>query len=142
MFLISSLSAAWTWAGGCSCLTVGTLPPPFLDFFSAADANHQIRAVTNVRDLGIPLDTNLTSTVHCREAADTARRLLFVVLRSVSGLSMSAFIPLCCAILRPYLEYAIEANSPNLRAYVHHLERVQRLATRLVPYEERLRKFN
>ncbi len=48
----------------------------------------------------------------------------------------------------PHLEYAMEANAPALRADINQLERVQRLATRLVrglrhvPYEERLRQFN
>ncbi len=41
-------------------------------------------------------------------------------------------VPLYCAIVWPHLEYAVEANSPNLRADINHLVRVQRLATRLV----------
>ncbi len=42
----------------------------------------------------------------------------------------------------------MEANAPTLRADINQLERVQRLATRLVrgrchvPYEERLRQLN
>ncbi len=50
--------------------------------------------------------------------------------------------------MRPYLEYAMEANAPTLRADKNQLERVKRLATRLmrglrhVPYEERLRQLN
>ncbi len=50
--------------------------------------------------------------------------------------------------MRPHLEYAMEANAPTLRTDINQLERVQRLATRLVrglrhvPYEERLRQLN
>ncbi len=46
--------------------------------------------------------------------------------------------------MRPHLENGMPACSPNLEAHVNHLERIQRLATRLVtsihhlPYEERL----
>ncbi len=42
----------------------------------------------------------------------------------------------------------MEANAPTLRADINQLERIQRLATRLVrslrhvPYEERVRKLN
>ncbi len=50
--------------------------------------------------------------------------------------------------MRPHLEYAMEASGPTLRADTNQLERVQRLATRLVrglshvSYEERLRQLN
>ncbi len=49
--------------------------------------------------------------------------------------------------MRPHLEYGTPACSPNLVADINHLERIQRLATRLVtgtrhlPYEERLQRL-
>ncbi len=49
--------------------------------------------------------------------------------------------------MRPHLEYGMPACSPNLVADINHLERIQRLATRLVtgmrhlPYEERLQRL-
>ncbi len=49
--------------------------------------------------------------------------------------------------MRPHLEYAMEANAPTLRADINQLERVLRLATRLVrglrhvQYEERFRQL-
>ncbi len=51
------------------------------------------------------------------------------------------------ALVRPHLEYGMPACSPNLVADINHLERIQRLATRLVtcmrhvPYEERLQRL-
>ncbi len=108
----------------------------------------RIPQVTDVRDLGVPLDTTFTASAHCIEAANTARRLLFLVRRSFCELSKTAFATLYCALVRPHLEYAMEANTPPLRADINQLERVQRLATRKVrglrqvPYEERLRQHN
>ncbi len=105
--------------------------------FSAADTNHRIPQVTDVRDLGVSLDTTFTASAH---TANTARRLLFLVRRSFCELSKTAFTPLYCALV-PHLEYAMEANVPTLRADINQLERAQRLATRLVrglrhvPYE-------
>ncbi len=61
---------------------------------------------------------------------------------------LAAFITLYCAIVRPHVEKAMKANSPNPIASINHLGRVQRLATRRVrgprhvPYEERLRQLN
>ncbi len=126
---------------------VGKLPPLSASF-SAVDTDHRIPQVTDVRDLGVPLDTTFTASAHCIEAANTTRRLLFMVQRSFCELSKTAFTPLYCTLVRPHLEYAMEANAQTLRADINQLERVQRLATRLVrglrhvPYEERLRQLN
>ncbi len=59
-------------------------------------------------------------------------------------LTLSTFAPLYNTLVRPHFEYAMQACSPNLVAGADCLERIQRLATRLVkgfrrlPYEERL----
>ncbi len=95
--------------------------PPLSPSFSATVANHKIPTVTYVRDLGVPLDTIFTSSVHCREVANIARRLLFMVRRSFSELSRAAFIRMYCAIVWPHTEYAMEANPANLRTDFSHL---------------------
>ncbi len=115
----------------CACLTIGN-PPTLSPSFSAADNGHRIPQVTDVRDLRVPLDTTFTASAHCTEAANTARRLLFMVRRSFCELSKTAFTPLYCALVQPHLEYAMEVNAPTLRVDINHIERVQRLATRLV----------
>ncbi len=153
--LLSSLPSVLAWAGkldlpinptNCSSPTVGNLSP-LSPSFSAPDTNHQIPQVNDVRDLWVPLDTMFTSSVHCRKAVNTERQLLFMVRRPFYELSKTAFIPLYCAVVGPYLEYAMEAGAPTPRADINQLDRVQRLATRLVrglrhvPYEERLRQL-
>ncbi len=51
------------------------------------------------------------------------------------------------ALVRPHLQYGMPAWSPNLVADTNHLERIQRLVTRLVtgirhlPYRERLQSL-
>ncbi len=66
--------------------------------------------------------------------------------RSFAELSVSTFAPpLYSTLVRPYLDYAMRAYSSNLVADAECLERIQRLATRLVkgfrrlPCEDRLR---
>ncbi len=49
---------------------------------------------------------------------------------SFSAADANHQIPLYCALVRQHLEYAVEANAPT--ADINELERIQRLATRLV----------
>ncbi len=52
-----------------------------------------------------------------------------------------------CTLIRPQIEYAACIWSPHIKKHVKKVERVQRLATRMIPgfkelyYEERLRKL-
>ncbi len=92
--------------------------------FSAADTDHRIPQITDVRDLGVPLDTTFTASANCMEAANTAMRLLFLVRRSFCELSKTALTPLYCALVQPHLEYAMESNTPTLRVDNNQLERV------------------
>ncbi len=60
---------------------------------------------------------------------------------------MSALIPLCNTLVWPHLDYTIQASSPILTAGLNHLQRMQRLATRLIeglrhlPCGEKLRQL-
>ncbi len=86
-------------------------------------------------------------SAQCTEAANKATRLIFMIRRSFQDLSKSAFILLYGALVRPHLEYGMPACSPILVADINHLERIQRLATRLVTgirhlaYKERLQRL-
>ncbi len=72
--------------------------------------------------------------------------MLYFIKRSFTCLTKEIFLPLYRALVRPHLEYAIQANSPYLKKNIYHLERIQRAATRWVEdlrdlsYEERLRE--
>ncbi len=84
-----------------------------------------------------------TPSAQCTEAASKARRLIMIVRRSFQGLLKSV---LYGALVRPRLKYGMSACLPNFEADINYLERIQRLATRLVTgirqhsYEERLQR--
>ncbi len=71
-----------------------------------------------------------------------------MVRRSFSEPPKTAFIPLHCSIVRSHLGHAMEVSTPNLKADITHLRRVQQYTTRLVRdlhpvlHEERLRQVN
>ncbi len=86
-------------------------------------------------------------SAQCTEAANKAKRVIFMKRRSFQDLSKSTFIPLHGALVRPHLEYGMPACSPSLVADINHLERIQRLGTKLVtgmrhlPYTGRLQRL-
>ncbi len=105
--------------------------PPFSVFLRGRQ-RQLIPQVTDIRDQGLHLETPFAASTHCREVANTARRLLFMVRRYFSELSKKLIMPLDCAKVRPHLDYATEANAPTLRSDINQLERAQRIATQLV----------
>ncbi len=73
--------------------------------------------------------------------------MLYLIKRSFACLTKDIFLPLYRALVRPHLEYAIQANCPYLKKDIYHIERIQRTATRWVKglrdlsYQERLREL-
>ena len=69
-----------------------------------------------------------------------------MIRRNITYKEKSLIVPLYKAIVRPHLEYCIQAWSPYLRKAIDMLERIQRRATKLIPelrdlrYEERLKE--
>ncbi len=103
-------------------------PFPFPVSFSATNSSGHRRP----RPGPLP-NTTFTSSVYCREAVNTTRRLLCIVCRFFSDISKTTFNPLYCAKVRH--------NFPTRGADINQLEGVQRLETRLMigrrhmPYE-------
>ena len=68
-----------------------------------------------------------------------------MIRRNIKYKENSLIVPLYKAIVRPHLEYCIQAWSPYLRKDIDMLEKIQR-ATKLIPglrdlsYEERLKE--
>ena len=69
-----------------------------------------------------------------------------MIRRNITYKDKCLIVPLYKAIVRPHLEYCIQAWSPYLRKDIYNLEKIQRRATTLIPglsnlrYEERLKE--
>ncbi len=126
----------------CNYLTIGREVPLILSFFPNGSGT-PIPVSKLAKDLGVRTDNMFSPFAQCTEAANKARRLIFMIRCSFVDLSKSAFIPLYGALVRSHLEYGMSACSPNFVADINHLELIHRLATRLVtgmrhlPYEQR-----
>ncbi len=98
-----------------------------------------------VNDLGITVKSAFTPSANALTAANKARGMVYFIKRPFTCLTKEIFVPLHSALVRPDLEYAIQANCPNLNKDTYHLERRKRAATRWMKgpkdhnYEERLK---
>ena len=98
----------------------------------------------NEKDLGVTMNTDMKVSEQCRVAASKGNQVLGMIRRNVTYKEKSLIVPLYKAIVRPPLEYCIQARSPYLRKDIDMLEQIQRRATKLIPglrdlsYEESL----
>ena len=81
----------------------------------------------------------------CGIAASKGNQILRLIRRN-QHTRKKLIIPPCKAIVRPHLEYCIQAWRPHRKKDIDTLERIQRRATKLIPelrdlsYEERLKE--
>ena len=99
------------------------------------------------KDLGVTMYryANIKVSEQCRIAASKGNQVLGMIRRNITYKENSLIVPLHKAIVRPHLEYCIQAWNPHLRKDINMLEKIQRRATKLIPglrdlrYEERLK---
>ena len=99
------------------------------------------------KDLGVSINANTKVSEQCRIAASKGNQIIGMIRRNITYKEKSLIVPLYKAIVRPHLEYCIQAWSPYLRKDIDMLEKIhQRRATKLIPglrdltYEERLKE--
>ena len=90
------------------------------------------------------MNGNTKVSEQCRIAASKGNQVLGMIRRNITYKEKCLIIPKYKAIVRPHLEYCIQAWNPHLSKYVDMLKKIQRRATKLIPdlrdltYEERL----
>ncbi len=79
-----------------------------------------------------PRQSSITNRNNVARATKKARGMLFNLKRSFAALTPSIFLPLYKTLIRPHLEYAIQASSPTLSRDYQALKSVQKLALKFV----------
>jgi len=98
------------------------------------------------RDLGVIIDNNGKCSEQCVSAVKRANAVLGMIKRNINFKSKNIMVKLYKSLVRPQLEYCVQAWSPYLRKDIDILERVQRRATKLIEgysdysYSERLKR--
>jgi len=95
--------------------------------------------VTEEKDLGVIVSSDLKVSRQCSEAVRKASYVLRLIKGHFSKLDKTTFLILYKCYVRPHLEYCIQAWSPFLRKDILCIEQVQRRATKLV---EGFKKFD
>ena len=98
------------------------------------------------KDLGVTISTDMKVSEQCGIAASKRNTILGLIRRNITYKGKKLIIPLYKAIVRPHLEYCIQAWRPYRKKDIDTLERIQRRATKIIPelrylsYEERLKE--
>ena len=96
------------------------------------------------KDLGVTVSADMTVSEQCGLAAAKGNQILGLIRRNITYMDKTLIMPLYKAIVRPHLEYCIQAWRPYQKKDIDKLERIQRRATKLIPelkhlsYERRL----
>ena len=76
-------------------------------------------------DLGVTINANMKVSEQCRIAASQGNQILGMIRRNITYEEKGLIVPLYKAIVRPHLEYCIQAWRPYLRKDIDMLEKVK-----------------
>ena len=97
------------------------------------------------KDLGVTISADMNVSEQCGIAASKGNQIIGLIRRNITYKGKKLIIPLYKAIVRPHLEYCIQAWIPYRKKDIDTLERIQRRATKMISelrdlsYEERLK---
>jgi hypothetical protein len=97
------------------------------------------------KDLGVVVSKNFKVSRQCAKAAKKGNQMLGMIKRTIMSKKKKVILSLYKALVRPHLEYCIQAWRPHLAKDIELLEKVQRRATRMIEecrgkeYNERLK---
>jgi ribonuclease P/MRP protein subunit RPP40 len=109
---------------------------------------NELIKTTEEKDLGVIITDNFKVARQCASAAKKGFQMLGMIARTIVSREKAVIIPLYKSLVRPHLDFCVQAWRPHLQKDIDLLERVQRRVTRMVLsckglcYEDRLQQLN
>ena len=88
---------------------------------------------TQEKDLGVTFSADMKVSEQCGIAASKGNTFLGIIRRTIIYKEKQLIVPLYKAIVRPHLEYCIQASRPYPKKDIDKLESIQRRATKMIP---------
>ena len=108
----------------------------------------ELEVVMEEKDLGVIVCDKFKVSKQCLKAANKGNQVLGMIARTFGTRKKKLLISLYKSLVRPHLDYCIQAWRPHLKKDIEKMERVQRRATRMMEecrgkdYETRLKLSN
>ena len=83
------------------------------------------------KDLGLTISAGMKVSEQCAIAAAKGNQILGIIRRNIAHKEKELILPLYKTIVRPHLEYCIQAWRPYRKKDIDILERVQRRASQI-----------
>ena len=107
---------------------------------------HNIEETVEDRDLGVLVTETLSPSHHIAKIVRKANQIVGMIRRTYEDRSKSNLVPLYKSLVRPHLEYCVQAWRPYLQQDINNIEGVQRRMTKMMreveeeEYEQRLKE--
>lgn len=126
----------------CKCLHLGYNNPAY-DYYIG---DERLETVTEEKDLGVNIHQSLSPSKNVARVVKTANQRLGMIRRTYVDKNSNNIMRLYKTLVRPQLEYCVQAWRPYLQKDIDNIESIQRRATKMCSdlrnceYETRLKK--
>ena len=109
---------------------------------------HKLMLTESEKDLGVVIHSTLKPAAHIANCVKKANQMLGMIQRTITYKNKRILLLMYKSLVRPHLEYAVQAWSPHQLGHIRLIEGVQRRFTRMIPelksltYEARLKRLN
>ena len=108
--------------------------------------DHNVEETIEERDLGVLTTKMLSPSHHIAKIVCKANQVVGMIKRTYEDRSKNNLLPLYKSLVRPHLEYCVQAWGPYLQQDINNIEGVKRRMTRMREvqedeYEQRMKKM-